>query len=126
MRRRRHLVMSPLEWQMTAAPVPHPVIPVLAERGGTQLKTPRPTLLVDTREQNPFNFSRFEGWFAGIEKKALRLGDYSVAGLEDTCVVERKDLSDLVHSCTVERNAFIKRPRLMAGIRIACWWSQAR
>lgn len=115
MRRRRHLVMSPLEWQMTAAPVPHPVIPVLAERGGTQLKTPRPTLLVDTREQNPFNFSRFEGWFAGIEKKALRLGDYSVAGLEDTCVVERKDLSDLVHSCTVERNAFIKRLRLMAG-----------
>lgn len=115
MRRRRHLIMSPLEWQMTAAPVPHPVIPVLAERGGTQLKTPRPTLLVDTREQNPFNFSRFEGWFAGIEKKALRLGDYSVAGLEDTCVVERKDLSDLVHSCTVERNAFIKRLRLMAG-----------
>lgn len=115
MRRRRHLVMSPLEWQMTAAPVPHPVIPVLAERGGTQLKTPRPTLLVDTREQNPFNFSRFEGWFAGIERKALRLGDYSVAGLEDTCVVERKDLSDLVHSCTVERNAFIKRLRLMAG-----------
>lgn len=115
MRRRRHLIMSPLEWQMTAAPVPHPVIPVLAERGGTQLKTPRPTLLVDTREQNPFNFSRFEGWFAGIEKKALRLGDYSVAGLEDTCVVERKDLLDLVHSCTVERNAFIKRLRLMAG-----------
>lgn len=115
MRRRRHLIMSPLEWQMTAAPVLPPVIPVLAERGGTQLKTPRPTLLVDTREQNPFNFSRFEGWFAGIEKKALRLGDYSVAGLEDTCVVERKDLSDLVHSCTVERNAFIKRLRLMAA-----------
>ena len=126
MRRRRHLIMSPLEWQMTAAPVPHPVIPVLAERGGTQLKTPRATLLVDTREQNPFNFSRFEGWFAGIEKKALRLGDYSVAGLEDTCVVERKDLSDLVHSCTVERDAFIKRLRLMAGIRIACWWSRPR
>jgi hypothetical protein len=50
---------------MTAAPVPHPVIPVLAERGGTQLQTPRPTLLVDSREQNPFNFSRFQGWFAG-------------------------------------------------------------
>ena len=55
MRRRHRLVMSPLEWQMTAAPVPHPVIPVLAERGGTQLRTPRPVLLVDTREQHPFN-----------------------------------------------------------------------
>ena len=114
MRRRRHLIMSPLEWQMTAAPVPHPIIPVLAERGGTQLQTPRPTLFVDSREQNPFDFSRFKGWFTGIEKKALALGDYSVAGLEDVCVVERKDLSDLVHSCTVERTAFINRLRLMA------------
>ena len=60
---------------MTAAPVPHPVIPVLAERGGTQLQAPRPTILVDTGEQNPFNFSRFQGWFAGVEKKALPLGD---------------------------------------------------
>jgi ERCC4-type nuclease len=102
---------------MTAAPVPHPVIPVLAERGGTQLQTPRPTLLVDTREQNPFNFTRFRGWFAGIERKALSLGDYTVAELEDTCVVERKDLSDLVHSCSVDRPAFIDRLRLMARYR---------
>lgn len=115
LRRRRALISSPLEWQMTAMPVPHPVIPVLAERGGTQLQTPRPTLVVDTREQTPFHFSRFQGWFAGVEKKALTLGDYSIAGLEDVCVVERKDLSDLVHSCTAERTAFIKRLRLMTG-----------
>src|SRR5207245_3096754 len=107
------LITTPREWQITSAPVPHPVIPVLAERGGTQLQAPRPTLLVDTREQHPFNFSRFRGWFAGVEKKALPLGDYSVAGLEDVCVVERKDLSDLVHSCTVERTAFFKLLRLM-------------
>ena len=113
LRRRRPLIPSPLEWPMTAAPVSHPVIPVLAERGGTQLTAPRATVLVDTREQNPFNFSRFRGWFAGIEKTALPLGDYSVAGLEDVCVVERKNLSDLVRSCTVERTAFINRLRLM-------------
>jgi ERCC4-type nuclease len=99
---------------MTAAPVSHPVIPALAERGGTQLQTPRTTLLVDTREQSPFNFSRFKGWFAGVEQKALQLGDYSIAGLEDACVVERKSLSDLVHSCTVKRTAFINRLQLMA------------
>ena len=99
---------------MTAAPVPHPVIPVLAERGGTQLQTPRPTLLVDTREQNPFDFSRFQGWFAGVETKALKLGDYSIAGLEDVCSVERKDLSDLARSCTVDRAAFVSRLKLMA------------
>jgi ERCC4-type nuclease len=99
---------------MMAAPVSHPVVPVLADRGGTQLQTPRPTLLVDTREQNPFNFTRFQGWFARIEKKALTLGDYSIAGMEDVCVVERKDLSDLVRSCTVDRHTFINRLRLMA------------
>jgi hypothetical protein len=44
------------------------VIPVLAERGSTQLKTPRAVLLVDTREQNPFHFSCFNAWFAEIEK----------------------------------------------------------
>ena len=114
MRRRRHLIMSPLEWQMTAAPVPHPIVPMVAERGGTQIKAPKAVLLVDTREQNPLNFSRFRGWFSGIEKKALKLGDYSIGGLEDVCVVERKDLSDLVHSCTADRSAFINRLRLMA------------
>jgi hypothetical protein len=56
------------------------------------LELPGATILVDTREQNPFDFSRFEGWFEEVEKKALKLGDYSVAGLEDRCVVVRKDL----------------------------------
>jgi len=99
---------------MDAAPVPHPIIPVLAERGGTQLRTPRCTVVVDTREQNPLDFSRFEGWFAGIERKALKLGDYSIAGLEDHCVIERKDLSDLTCSFTAERPAFVRRLRLMS------------
>jgi ERCC4-type nuclease len=114
MKRRKTLISSPLEWQLTAAPVPPPVIPVLAERGGTQLRTPKPVLVVDTREQNPFDFSRFAGWCAGIERRALRLGDYSIAGMEDLCVVERKDLSDLVHSCTTGRSLFIARLRRMA------------
>ena len=86
---------------MAAAPVEHPAIPVLAERGGTQLRTPRPTALVDTREQHPFEFARFEGWFAGMERRALGIGDYSISGLEDICVVERKELADLVQSFTV-------------------------
>jgi ERCC4-type nuclease len=115
MKRRRTLITSPLEWQMTAEPVPVPRFPVLAERGGTQLKTPKPVLLVDTREQNPLDCSRFAGWFAGVEKRALKLGDYSIAGLEDECVVERKNLADLVHSLTADRSVFISRLRRMAG-----------
>ena len=114
MRRRRTLITSPLEWQMTALPVAHPALPVLTERGGTQLHTPRPVVVVDSREQNPFLFARFQGWFAGVEKKPLALGDYSVNGLEESCVVERKDLNDLVRSFTVERPVFIKRLRRMS------------
>lgn len=99
---------------MTAAPVAHPALPVIAERGGTQLRTPRPVVVVDTREQNPFSFARFHGWFASVEKRPLRLGDYSVAGLEETCTVERKDLPDLVQSFSAERPAFIRRLREMS------------
>jgi len=113
-RSHRPLIASPLEWQTRAEPVPHPAIPVLAERGGTQLRTPRPVILVDSREQTPFDFSRFEGWFEGIEKRALKVGDYSVAGLEDHCAVERKNLADLIHSLTTERSVFVRRMRLMS------------
>ncbi len=77
-------------------------------------RTPRCTVVVDTREQNPLDFSRFEGWFAGIETRALKLGDYSIAGLEDRCVVERKDLPDLTQSFTAERPMFVHRLRLMS------------
>ncbi len=97
MRRRRTLITSPLEWQMTALPVAHPALPVVAERGGTQLRTPRPV------------------GFAGVEKKPLALGDYSVSGLEEVCVVERKHLNDIVRSFTVERPVFVERLRRMSA-----------
>jgi ERCC4-type nuclease len=95
--------------------MPHPAIPVVAEHGGTQLRTPKATLLVDTREQNPLDFSRFEGWFAGVERRALPIGDYSISGLEEVCVVERKDLPDLVHSFSADRAAFVKRTKKMSA-----------
>jgi len=115
-RKARTLIASPLKWQMSAAPVAPPMLPVLAERGGTQLRTPLPVAVIDTREQIPFSFRRFKGWFAGIEERALPLGDYSVAGMEDACVVERKDLSDLVASLTNNREVFVKRLRRMSRL----------
>lgn len=116
MRRHRTLIESPLEWQLPSAPrtVRHPPIPVVAERGGVQLRTPRATLVIDTREKDPFSFSRFARWFERIEHRALPLGDYSVAGLEDSCIVERKSLGDLVHSFTTDRGVFIARLRRMS------------
>lgn len=107
--RRRTLITPPIKWRMTAVPVAPPAIPVIAERGGTPLRTPKPAIVVDTREQNPFSFDRFHNWFSGIERRPLEVGDYSVAGLEDQCVVERKDLNDLVRSFHMERAVFIER-----------------
>src|SRR5436305_1081289 len=103
MPRKRTLIPSPLAWTTMTAPVAHPMLPVVAERGGTQLRTPLPVAIVDTREQNPLSFRRFKGWFAKIEHRALKLGDYSVKGMEDTCSVERKDLADLINSFTTNR-----------------------
>ena len=118
MPRRRTLIESPLEWAkaggMTAAPVKPPLLPVVAERGGTQIHAPKATVIVDTREQNPFSFARFRGWFQGVRRKALKVGDYSVEGLEDVCTVERKDLVDLIHSFTTDRAVFVKRLRAMS------------
>jgi ERCC4-type nuclease len=114
MPRKRTLIPSPLAWTTLNLPVPHPPLPVVAERGGTQLRTPLPVAIIDTREQNPLSFRRFRGWFAKIEHRALPLGDYSIKGMEDTCVVERKDLADLIGSFTTNRTVFVNRLRRMA------------
>jgi ERCC4-type nuclease len=116
MPRKRTLIPSPLAWSPRAEPVAHPPLPVLAERGGTQLRTPLPVAVVDTREQNPFSFRRFKGWFERIERRALPLGDYSVSGMEDSCVVERKDLADLIQSFTSNRTVFVNRLRRMSDL----------
>ena len=116
MPRKRTLIPSPLAWSPTARPVAPPALPVLAERGGTQLRTPLPVAIIDTREQNPLSFRRFRGWFADIEERALPLGDYSVSGMENSCVVERKDLADLISSFTTNRTVFINRLRRMSDL----------
>jgi ERCC4-type nuclease len=116
MRRKRTLIASPLEWQMQAPLAPPPPLPLVAERGGTQLRTPLPVAIVDTREQNPLSFRRFKTWFKRIEYRALPLGDYSVEGMENSCVVERKDLADLIHSFTTNRAVFVNRLRRMSDV----------
>src|SRR5215475_2142708 len=114
MPRKRTLIRSPLAWTTLNAPVAHPALPVVAERGGTQLRTPLPITIVDTREQNPLSFRRFRGWFEKIERRALRLGDYSVKGMVDSCVVERKALAVLICSFTSNRAVSVSGLRRMA------------
>jgi ERCC4-type nuclease len=116
MPRKRMLIPSPLAWTDRPVPVPPPMLPVIAERGGTQLRTPLPVAIIDTREQNPLSFRRFRAWFERIEYRALPLGDYSVAGMESSCVVERKDLADLIQSFTTNRSVFVNRLRRMSRL----------
>jgi ERCC4-type nuclease len=61
-----------------------------------------PTIVVDSREQDPLAFS-FPTIIDG-----LSTGDYSIAGLEDDFAVERKSIPDLVGSLTSGRERFMR------------------
>lgn len=112
--KRRSLIVPPSQWMPDISPVSPPALPVVAERGGTQLRTPLPVLVVDTREQDPLDFEPYQHWFSGIRRKALEVGDYSIEGMERNCAVERKSLSDLVRSFTEDRQRFVARLKEMA------------
>lgn len=74
--RKHTLIPFPLAWSTAwtkTATVPHPPLPVIAERGGTQRRRPLPVAIVGTRGQNPLSFRHFKGWFARIEHRTLRL-----------------------------------------------------
>ena len=63
------------------------------------------TILVDSREQRPFNFEH-ERYDVQIQPGTLSVGDYSLAGLQDKVAVERKSLPDLVQCLGRERERF--------------------
>ena len=62
-------------------------------------------VIVDTREQRPFNFEH-ERYDVQIQPWTLTVGDYSLRGLEDKVAVERKSLPDLVQCLGRERERF--------------------
>jgi DNA excision repair protein ERCC-4 len=48
---------------------------------------------IDTREQQPFTFTRYD---VDPETATLPVGDYSLPGFEDRAAIERKSLNDLI------------------------------
>jgi len=70
---------------------------------------PKPTILVDTREQDPFPlFANHPNWIGGERRVGLKTGDYGIEGMEGLLALERKSLTDIV-SCTVTcRQRFIE------------------
>ena len=87
-----------------------PARPTLLRPKGVTITLEKPVLLVDSREKTPYTFGPFQKWFAGIERRALRVGDYSIEGLEDRIAVERKTVEDLFNSCSPlsSREAFVR------------------
>jgi len=69
-----------------------------------------PTIVVDSREQVPLQFTRLPTATAG-----LVTGDYSVAGLEDHFAVERKSVADLVGSVMQGRERFERELARLRG-----------
>jgi len=58
-------------------------------------------ILIDTREQLPFSFTRFRD--VETDRAALPAGDYSLPGFEDRIAIERKELNDLI-ACLMNGN----------------------
>ena len=64
-------------------------------------RIPKPVVLVDTREREPFPLhENHPNWIGGERRIALKTGDYTVEGMESLLCLERKSLTDLV-ACTV-------------------------
>jgi ERCC4-type nuclease len=64
-------------------------------------RIPKPVVLVDTREREPFPLhTSHPNWIGGERRVTLKTGDYTVEGMETLLSLERKNLADLV-ACTV-------------------------
>jgi DNA excision repair protein ERCC-4 len=76
------------------------------------MKPEEPVVAVDTREQKPYSFPRYE-------LKALPAGDYSLVGYEDQVAVERKTKADAYASLGRERARFKREFERLAALRYA-------
>jgi ERCC4-type nuclease len=71
-------------------------------------QVPKPTVLVDTREQQPFTLAaNHPNWIGAERRVTLRTGDYSVEGMESLVALERKNLADLVACTAAHRRRFL-------------------
>jgi ERCC4-type nuclease len=97
--------------------IPPPRSIVRAKRDGHLVKIPKPVLVIDSAELRAgYTFERFSKWIAGIERRRLKDGDYTVQGLEQAVTIERKAAADAVNSVMPPQRAqFLERCARMAG-----------
>lgn len=79
------------------------------------------TILVDTREQTPWEFENV--YFHGekrtfpTRRATLKSGDYTLEGLESFAAIERKSLTDFLSSITRGRYRFKREMERLADFR---------
>ena len=102
-----------------SGPVAAPSGRLTVKRDGHSItrQIPKPVVLIDSREQLPFDFSRFANWIAGDKRKTLRVGDYTLEGMEDLLVIERKSLTDLITTLMQNRARFFAACEKMTQYR---------
>lgn len=66
-------------------------------------------IVIDTREQLPYEFAGFE-----TERAKLNAGDYSLAGFQSRVSVERKSLGDAFACVGGSRKRFVRHLQLLA------------
>ena len=69
-------------------------------------------VVVDVYEKRPFGLAW--GDFAGVERAALSVGDYSIVGLEGEFAIERKSVDDLANCVDCDRERFQDQVRRLA------------
>jgi len=77
----------------------------------------RITVVVDTREQEPYVF---DSGCTEVVRRALKAGDYSLQEYEDSVAVERKTLEDFVSTVIRSRKRFTKELRRLSKYDAAC------
>jgi ERCC4-type nuclease len=79
---------------------------------------PKPVVLVDTREREPWPLqANHPNWIGGERRVALKTGDYSVEGMENLLALERKSLPDMVACTVAHRQRFLAACGRLAKFR---------
>lgn len=81
------------------------------------------TVVIDSREQNPWTFEEMK-----TELGTLAVADYSLRGMEQVIAIERKSLSDFVSCCGGERDRFQRELDRLRGwpvsaVVLECSWA---
>ena len=86
------------------------------------------TVIIDSREQSSYSFRNIRTGakdnntplIIKTERRGLATGDYAIAGLEDRCAVERKEMGDLFNCMGADRERFEQQLSRLNELDFGC------